>query len=179
MDDTIVACKNWVENIVVGLNFCPFAKKEVLRDSIRYCLSEQTSRDKVIALLDAELKLLQNTPDIETTLLILPNGFESFFDYLDLLDAAEDWLDQNHYRGEFQLASFHPDYCFEDEPLDAPSNFTNRSPYPILHILRESSLERALDLHKQPEQIPTDNIKKAQQIGYVALSKLLQNCFPK
>ena len=102
-------------------------------------------------------------PDVETVIVIYPTGLESFFDYLDFLETANELLIEEGYEGTYQLASFHPDYCFDEVKQDDPSNYTNRSPYPILHILREASLERVLQSYKEPESIPENNINLARK----------------
>lgn len=169
--------KNWIEKVVIGLNFCPFAKREVLRDSIRYVVSDKTDLKQVLLELIEELKHLDEQPSTETTLLIYPTLFADFEDYLDLVAMGQDFLRQLNYEGVYQLASFHPDYQFGGtSPTDA-SNFTNRSPYPILHLLREESLENALEHYDAPEEIPERNIKVAEERGFKALQQLLLNCY--
>jgi hypothetical protein len=169
----IARVKNWLEKVVIGLNFCPFAKKEFERQSIRYCLDESESQADSLSSLIEELALLDSNPDIETTLLIYPHSYAQFDDYLDWLELASSLVAQGGYKGIYQLASFHPDYCFADESPDDPANYTNRSPYPIIHILREASLSRVLNNFSDPESIPERNIVKARQLGIVALQKLL------
>ncbi len=171
----VIATKAWLNHAVVGLNFCPFAKREVERNTIRYILAAESVEHAVQHVLD-ELYHLDNHDDVETTLVILPSGFENFDDYLDLLDHCNMLIDRSGYRGKYQIASFHPDYCFEGEAHDSPSNYTNRSPYPILHLLREASLERVLNTYKNPENIPVNNINKANEMGSQALATLLKNC---
>lgn len=176
-EQAISSTKAWVDKVVVGLNFCPFAKKEVLNDRIRYCCAtDKLKPKKLMTLLQKEIELLQHDEKIETTLIILTQGYESFYNYLDMLDKAEDWIDDNQLRGEFQLASFHPDYYFDSEPADSAANYTNRSPYPMLHILREESLERAIAAYKQPEDIPTNNIAKTKELGLTTMQTLLRDC---
>lgn len=175
-EQAINATQAWVDKVVVGLNFCPFAKREVSRQSIRYCCLNQAKIQTVLAQLKQECQLLDSTTDIETTLLILSKGFDDFFTYLNLFDKAEQKMAQWGYTGIYQLASFHPLYVFDDESYDSAANYTNRSPYPMLHLLREDSLSRAIDSHKSAEQIPLDNIKKARQLGTDYLAALLRNC---
>ncbi|GAA0856097.1 DUF1415 domain-containing protein [Aliiglaciecola litoralis] len=174
----ISATKVWVEQVIVKLNFCPFAKKEVLNQSIRYCdIAQPSTQVELTSVLHQEIIYLNENRQTETTLIIVSKGLESFFDYLDVLDKFEDWIDDNQYRGIYQIASFHPDYCFEDEHYDAPSNYTNRSPYPVFHLLREDSLEKAIASYKHPELIPQNNINKANDMGSSALKELLKRCF--
>jgi hypothetical protein len=169
--------KNWIEKVVIGLNFCPFAKREVLRDSIRYVVSDKESLKEVLLEFIEELKILDNNDSTETTLLIYPTLFADFEDYLDLVGMGQDFLRQLNYEGIYQLASFHPQYQFGGTEVDDASNFTNRSPYPILHLLREESLEKALEHYDAPEDIPERNIKVAEEQGFKALQKLLLDCY--
>jgi uncharacterized protein len=172
----ISATSNWVSNVIMKYNLCPFARKEVERGSIRYLVIEETKRKQVLAALIKECQFLDVNPDMETSLVILARGFEGFYDYLDLLDSANDVLFDNDYEGVYQLASFHPDYCFEDEAQDSPANFTNRSPYPTLHIIRESSMEQALASYHDPESIPLRNMAFANKKGAEFFIKLLSEC---
>ena len=172
----IKSAQRWVERVVVGLNFCPFAKREVMRNSIRYVEYSQRKLNPLITLLSDEISHLQRHPDVETTLIVLSAGFKQFWDYLDAVDRADIWLDNNQFRGKYQIASFHPQYCFAGEEYDACSNFTNRSPYPILHLLREASIENAISRYKQPESIPADNIVRAKALGKDALQALITSC---
>jgi uncharacterized protein len=172
--DAISRAKRWLLSVVIGLNFCPFAKKEFERNSIRFHvdagLNEKSSLD---TLLD-ELTLLDGDPSIETTLIIYPDTYHDFHAYLNWVDMAMAIVENGAYRGIYQIASFHPDYCFADSSADDPANFTNRSPFPMLHILRESSLSRVLEHFPNPEQIPERNILKARDLGLEALQALLK-----
>jgi hypothetical protein len=112
--------------------------------------------------------------DIQTTILVFPSGFDNFEEYLDMLGLANLLIFQGGYGGIYQLASFHPNYCFDGEAENDPANYTNRSPYPLLHILRESSVEAALKLYPQPERIPEHNIAKARKLGAEFLQALLK-----
>ncbi|TLU66349.1 DUF1415 domain-containing protein [Thalassotalea litorea] len=158
-------CQKWVNDLVVGLNFCPFAKKEVINNTVRYQVGQDLDDEKALTLLAEELQYLQNHPDVETTLVILADGYAFFDDYLDLLDLAQQWLKMTKLEGVFQIASFHPDYCFADTSAEDVSNYTNRAPWPILHILREESMTRAVSAHPDPEAIPERNIELCEQKG--------------
>lgn len=171
----IESTKRWVDDVVVGLNFCPFAKREVMRNSIRYVDYNQAKLKPLISLMAEEVEHLECHPKVETTLIVLSSGFKLFWDYLDVVNKAENWLDNNAFRGKYQIASFHPEYCFEGEDFDSPSNYTNRSPYPMLHLLREASLEHAIARYKNPEDIPLNNIDKANSMGSLTLQALLSN----
>ena len=168
--------KAWVDQVVVGLNFCPFAKKEVVNNKIHYPVCEERKPRACLAFIAEQVDHLQAHPEIETSVLIFPAGLESFYDFLDLLDMANQYLVDEGFEGEFQFAHFHPDYCFADLAYDDAANYTNRAPYPALHLLREESLEKAISLYKQPEQIPEDNIALARKMGSEAFRRILQEC---
>lgn len=159
------AMQRWVNDIVVGLNFCPFAKKEVQQRRIRYRVAEHSEREKVLQWVLDEIFYLDSHPDAETSLMMLPVGYEDFGDYLDLVDYVEAIIDGAGYRGKFQLATFHPQYCFADCSDDDVENYTNRAPYPTLHLLREASMERVLRQYPDPENIPVRNQHKARELG--------------
>ncbi len=124
----------------------------------------------------AELRFLDRTEDIETTLLIFPNHFADFDDYLDLVELAERLSIAEGYEGVYQIASFHPQYCFAGADEDDPANYTNRSPYPMLHLLREDSIARAVDHYIDPEGIPERNIAFAQEKGLKYMQLLRAAC---
>lgn len=178
MSGPIDHVKKWVETIVVGLNFCPFAAKEVARDSIRYIVHEGTSLESIINCLQIECSYLDDKTaedgGAETTLIIFPDAMRSFDTFTDYLEEAEHWLQEADYEGIYQLASFHPEYTFTGATFDDPANYTNRSPYPIFHILRESSLSHVLDRVDDPDAIPQANIAKADGLGVESLKQLLQ-----
>jgi hypothetical protein len=163
----------WVDKVIIGENFCPFARKERENGSIRAISTEETDSALILQALLDEMQLLENNSDIETSLLIIAQGSKDFFDYLDLVDLANRLLKQEQYEGIFQLATFHPDYIFADAPADATSHYTNRSPFPILHIIREESLEAALENFPNPENIPLRNVKHAEKLGKAFFQKLL------
>ncbi|MFT6328410.1 MAG: hypothetical protein ACJAYN_000330 [Bermanella sp.] len=163
----------WVDKVIIGENFCPFARRERENGRIRAISTEETDNALILQTLLDEMQLLENNSDIETTLLIIAQGSKDFFDYLDLVDLANRLLRQEQYEGVFQLATFHPDYIFADAPIDATSHYTNRSPFPMLHIIREESLEAALENFPNPENIPVRNVKHAEQLGKAFFQKLL------
>lgn len=168
--------KNWVQSVIIGLNFCPFAKREVDRGSVRYSILTG-KLEQVLENLILECDLLDADRTIETTLLIFPQNFEQFNDFLDMLDLANALMHDQGYEGVYQLASFHPDYCFDGVPANDPANYTNRSPYPMIHLIREASLEKAVKFHPDPEGIPERNIQLAREMGEEQLKKLLSACF--
>jgi len=170
------AMQHWVESLIVKYNICPFARQEVERQSIRYAVSSEHRPADVLRCLIEECAYLDAHHETATTLFILPQGFEGFYDYLKLVDQAEDLLQMQGYEGIYQLASFHPDYCFEGEPQQDPANYTNRSPYPALHILREESLTQALADYDTPEAIPERNIAFARRKSSAFFERLLAGC---
>ncbi len=159
------ATKQWLDEIIIGLNFCPFAKKEFVNNTICYHKSEDEQIKPALKTLIEQCHYLQDHNEIETTLLIFAEGFRSFDRYLDLVDYANDLLIESGFEGIFQLASMHPEYCFADDDFDDATNFTNRSPYPMLHIIREESMARVLAIYKEPEKIPEQNMALAEQKG--------------
>ena len=179
MDDQhviITQTENWVKQVIVKYNICPFARKEVELGSIRYHVVEQDSLDGVLMELVKECQFLDKHLDTETTLFIMPNAFQSFDSFLDLVELANDLLFEQGFEGIYQLANFHPDYCFADEPQRDPANYTNRSPYPCLHIIREDSMSRALDAHPDPDSIPERNIEFCRKKGEEFFATLLAKC---
>ena len=168
--------QGWVEKVVVGLNLCPFAAKPHRFGLIRYVVEEgSTTEELSAALLQEARHLLGSSPKaIETTLIIHPNVLLDFLDYNDYLGEAEDLMHEQAWDGLLQLASFHPDYQFAGTAPDEASNYTNRSPYPMLHLLREDSLERALAEYENPESIPERNIERMQALGRPGILKLLK-----
>jgi hypothetical protein len=163
--DVIQSVRSWLNDIIIGHNFCPFAKREFERDTIAYIVSDVHSLKDATELFLSELQKLEQDTQIETSLIIFSCAFKNFEDYLDLVEMSQVLIDKSGYGGQFQLASFHPDYYFEGEPIEDLSHFTNRAPYPILHVLRENSVERVLKTYPDPENIPQRNIDKARQLG--------------
>ncbi|GAB2813323.1 DUF1415 domain-containing protein [Ferruginibacter profundus] len=174
--DAIEQTKRWINDVVVGCNFCPFAANVVKQQSVFYTV--ENSDDAVVclaALLDEAIRL-DDEKTIETSFLIFPQSFEVFDDYLDLVADAEDMLIAKGYEGIYQLASFHPLYMFANAVEKDAANYTNRSIYPMLHLLRESSIDKALENYKDPENIPGDNIDFARKKGLVYMKMLRDAC---
>ncbi|MCH8499250.1 MAG: DUF1415 domain-containing protein [Marinobacter sp.] len=167
------AVERWVEQVVVGLDLCPFARRELVRGAVRFTVSPATGASELLAELHAELQHLCDHPAVETTLLIHPNVLTDFDDYLDFLADAEELLRYLELEGIFQVASFHPDYQFADTLPEDVSNYTNRSPYPLIHLLREDSLSRAIDGYPDVEGIPERNMARMRQLGAERLQALL------
>jgi len=169
----ISATKQWLNEIIIGLNFCPFAKKEFVNNTICYHQSAAEQIKPALKEFVQQCHFLEQHDEIETTLLIYSEGFRSFERYLDLVDYANELLIDSGFEGIFQLASMHPEYCFADDDFDAASNFTNRSPYPMIHIIREASMAKVLKVYKNPEQIPEDNIALAEHKGSLYFQDIL------
>lgn len=166
---------NWLRQFIVGYNLCPFAKKPLVNDQIRLAICNDKKRRTITLKLLEEMRFLDTNRETETTLVIFPDAMKDFYTYLDLVDACNQLVIAEGYEGIYQLASFHPDYFFEGEEPDDASHFTNRSPYPMIHIIREDSLERVLEQYQNPEEIPQNNIKKMRELGSALLRKKLQN----
>lgn len=166
--------KQWLEQVIIGLNFCPFAKKEFVNQTIHYHLSEQEQLKVALTELLRQLEYLRDNPETETSLLIYNQGFRDFNRFLDLVDYANDLLVDYGFEGIFQIANFHPEYCFADVDYDDAGNFTNRSPYPTLHLIREESMEKVLKVYKDPEAIPEQNIALAHDKGAGYFQALLR-----
>ena len=172
----IAAVRHWLEALVIELNLCPFAKRELVKDRVRFAVTPATSEDELLQALQTELALLQDNTDIETTLLIHPAVLQEFGDYNQFLNSADDLLAGLQLEGVFQVASFHPAYQFADTAADDAENYTNRSPYPLLHLLREDSLEQVIADTLDVEEIPVRNIALMNKMGSAALQKMLQAC---
>jgi hypothetical protein len=167
---------NWIKKVVIDCNFCPFASKPFMQKSIRYSVQESINASDSLIVLKEELEFLDKENSIETSFIIFQNDFKSFDDYLDLIEDAEDLLSQLGYDGIYQIASFHPDYCFADSDEDDPANYTNRSIYPMLHLLREDSITKALTLYKETETIPENNMAFTREKGLKYMQLLRAAC---
>lgn len=169
----------WLETFVVGLNLCPFARPYLNTDQLRITLCEATSQEELRRAFLLELDVLQGCAEEEaaTSLLVMPNALADFGQYLDFLDQAQDLLEACKLEDLFQLASFHPNYCFEGELANAEGNYTNRAPYPAIHLLRENMLTRVLADFPEPETIPQKNIETMERMGLEALEARWQKLF--
>ncbi len=167
-DQTVIdATRIWLEKAVIGLNLCPFAKAVYVKNQIRYVVSHARHTDQFLEELDSELERLANSDpeEIDTTLLIHPTLFPEFSVFNDLLDLAETAPEALGLEGVLQVASFHPDFQFADTQPDDMSNYTNRSPYPTLHLIRESSIARAAESFPDPSVIFERNIEVVNELG--------------
>jgi hypothetical protein len=173
-DAITASVRHWVESFVVGLNLCPFAGRELRQERIRFVVTSSTTETELLASLQAELEWLDTDPAIETTLLIHPRVLQDFDDYNQFLETADDLLSAMDVDGIYQVASFHPRYQFAGTAVADVENYTNRSPYPLLHLLREQSLERSIASYPDTGQIPLRNIELMKRLGIARLKQLLQ-----
>ena len=156
------------------MNLCPFARQPFTRGQIEYIVCKADNTEARLHKLIEAFVQLDSNPDIETSLLIFTDPALNFDHYLDLLALANALLDEYQYTGIYQLASFHPDYLFDGSDIDDAANYSNRSPYPMLHCIRETSLEKALAGYPDPESIPDNNIKRLRATGKKALQDQLE-----
>ncbi len=163
----IDATREWIERAVIGLNLCPFARVPVAQRRVRLRVSQARDAETLVADLREEAELLERSDpaQIETTLLIHPFVFADFLDYNDFLDLADALLAEMELDGVLQVASFHPDYQFADAAPDAVENCTNRSPWPTLHLLREASIDRAIEAMPDTDAIYRRNIETLRALG--------------
>ncbi len=156
------AVRHWLETIVIGLNLCPFAARPFRGGQVRIQVSSASTELELLTELQLELTHLDQTPatEVETTIIAVPQMLEDFLDYNDFLEKVDELLDRFEWSGEYQVASFHPQYQFAGTQADDAENFTNRSPVPLLHILREDRVEAAIESHPDPEGIPRANIQR-------------------
>ena len=175
-DDVIDATRRWLERAVIGLNLCPFAKAVLAKRQVRFAVSEARDTDALLADLIAEMQRLHeaDAAELDTTLLIHPHVLGDFLDYNAFLDVADAALAALSLEGVLQVASFHPDYRFEGTAADDPTNATNRSPWPTLHLLREDSVSRAVEAFPDPDAIVERNLATMERLGLVGYRKLLE-----
>jgi hypothetical protein len=173
-EDVIAATRQWIEKAVIGLNLCPFAKAVYVKDQVRYVVSHAPHLDGLLEDLDRELDFLAaaDSEEIDTTLLIHPTLLPDFLDFNDFLQLAEAAVDEHGLEGVIQLASFHPQFQFSDTAPDDIGNYTNRAPFPTLHLLREASIERAVAAFPQAETIYLRNIETLKALGHAGWDAL-------
>ena len=174
----IAQTRAWVDRAVIGLNLCPFAKAPQVKGLVRYVVSTATDPAALLADLMAELERLaeSSAEKLETTLLIHPQVLTDFAEYNDFIEVAEDTVAELDLEGVLQVASFHPDYQFADTALDDVSNATNRSPFPTLHLIREESIDRAVEAFPEAELIYQTNIATLQRLGAEGWAELQRAC---
>ena len=166
-EEVIAATRRWLERAVIGLNLCPFAKRVEARGLVRYVVSDARDEEHLLADLERELQALLAVPpeEVETTLLIHPYALAVFDDFNNFLGLVDVLLRTQRLRGVLQVASFHPDYVFVDTDQEDITNYTNRSPFPILHLLREASLDRAVAAFPDAAAIYERNIETLRKLG--------------
>ncbi len=176
-DAIIASTAHWVDKAVIGLNLCPFAKAVQVKKQIRYVVSDASTPEQLLEQLIAELETLaEASPEkIDTTLLIHPQVLTDFEDFNEFLDVADATLEDLQLDGELQVASFHPDYQFADTDRNDIENYTNRSPYPTLHLIREESIDRAVEAFPEASEIFEKNIATLRALGHDGWDKLMQS----
>jgi uncharacterized protein len=174
-DKILDITKKWVEEFVLGLNLCPFARHPYRSGKVRFVVFEGDDTEHLTETMVREIAYLDKTPAsvCETTIVIIRDMLQDFEEYLDYLEVAEFVLEQLDMEGVFQVASFHPDYQFDGTLPNDAENFTNRSPYPMLHILREDSVERAIEAFPEVGDIPAQNIKTMNELGTDKIKRML------
>jgi hypothetical protein len=177
-EQIIASTSKWVKQIVIGLNFCPFANQPFIKNQIYYHVYDASSISDIEIHLQKMIDLLINNPTIETVLIIFPTHFASFSSFLQGIKRAERYLEKKKYTNDYLIAHFHPNYIFNGVDKDDTSNYTNRSPYPILHLIKQSSIDKAKSSFKHIELIPEQNIKVAQKLGANYFEHIL-NCLKK
>lgn len=173
-DEIIAQVRSWLERAVIGLNLCPFAKAVHSKKQIRYALTAARTADELLAELAHELTLLDSIDpgEVDTVLLIHPQVLTEFLDYHFFLGEANATLRNLGFAGIFQIASFHPEYEFAGSSADDIENYTNRSPYPMLHLLREASIDRATAAYPDPAAIFDRNIETLRGLGHAGWQRL-------
>lgn len=173
--DPIAATRYWLQHAVIGLNLCPFAKAVVVKQQVRFVLSDATTPEQLLQTLGEELSLLRDTSaeQVDTTLIVHPQVLTDFLDYNDFLDLADGLVESLELEGILQVASFHPDYQFAGSEPDDIANYSNRAPYPTLHLLREDSVARAVDAFPDPDAIVDRNIETLTRLGHEGWRHLL------
>jgi uncharacterized protein len=173
--DPIADTRRWLERAVMGLNLCPFAKAVYMRDQVRFVLSDATDLETLLQTLGEELAFLRDTEadTVDTTLIVHPHVLQDFLDYNDFLDHADGLVEAMDLDGVLQVASFHPHYQFAGTSPNDVENFTNRAPWPTLHLLREDSVSRAVAAFPDPDVIVERNVATLREVGVEGFMKLL------
>ena len=179
MNQFIKETRHWIESVVIAYNFCPFARKVFEQDKITYHVVVDSDPEACLTALIKACEHLDEHPQLETSLIIYPELPDDFEPFLDLAAIAEQLLIDQGYEGVYQLATFHPQYCFADSTAEDAANYTNRSPYPMLHLLREDSISLAVEHYSDIDKIPERNIETARELGLSTMQNLLHDCFEK
>ena len=175
--NSIITTQRWIQSFVVELNLCPFAQHVTVRDVIRYTACANESLQDILHALHEEMDWLDSDPETETSFLILTSGMKDFSDFNDCLAMAQELLVMMNWVGRYQLVGFHPHHQFDGTDPDDAENYTNRSPYPMVHILRESSVTQAVDATANIALIPKRNTDTLNQLGVEVLIKRWHDCF--
>lgn len=167
-EEVVAAMRTWIEKAVIGLNLCPFARSVYVREQVRYVVSDARHVDAFLEQLDEELDLLAaaDPQKIDTTLLIHPTLFPDFTDFNEIVGIAEEAVVEHDLEGVLQIASFHPRFQFEGTDPDDITNYTNRAPFATLHLIREESLEKAIESYPDAEHIYERNIETMKNLGH-------------
>lgn len=166
-EEVIAATREWIEKAVIGLNLCPFAKSVYVKNQVRIVVSDARHLDAFLEQLDEELDYLASVdPEVtDTTLLVHPTLFPDFLDFNDLVQIADEAVSEHELEGVLQIASFHPDFQFEGTEPDDITNYTNRSPFPTLHLIREASIDKAVEAFPEAETIYERNMETLRKLG--------------
>jgi hypothetical protein len=171
------AVRQWLQTVVINLNLCPFAGRVFIENRVRFVVTEASTEEELLPVLADEFDLMSEDDTIVTTLVIHPNVLKDFEAYIEFLSFTDQLIVMQGLAGIYQIASFHPDYQFVDTDPGDVENYTNQSPYPMLHILRESSLDAAIDNHPDVSEIPERNIRLMREMGADQMRALLKACF--
>lgn len=172
-EQVISQVTHWLEQIVIGLNLCPFARRELVNQRLHFTVSDAVTTEQLLEDLQLALQQIVQSPDIETTLLIHPDVLQDFDDYNQFLDTADALLCSMELEGVYQIASFHPDYQFYGTQVDDACNYSNKSPYPMLHLLSEASVEQAIASYPDSSLIPERNQALLESMDIEILKELL------
>ncbi len=172
----IESTQRWLEKFVIQLNLCPFAKRVTVKNRMRIAVTYALTEQQLLRALAFELDLLNESSVLETSLLIHPNVLNDFMDYNQFLDLVDGLLQEMKLEGVFQIATFHPHYQFNGTSFNDAENYTNRAPYPMLHLLSEDSVEKAVKTYSNVEQIPVQNIALMDNLGAAKLKQILADC---
>lgn len=180
-EHVVTHTRNWISSIVIGLNLCPFAERPFKNGTIRYQVTEATGETELLACLRTELERLTSSPEesLNTTFLIHPDILMEFFAFNSFFTRAEKLIMDMNLKGIIQIVGFHPDYQFRETTSQAAQNYTNRSPYPMLHLLREDSISAVADSPDQLAEIPKRNIRTLETLGVETILAKLKACVPK
>ena len=166
-DEIIAATRHWLEKAVIGLNLCPFAKAVYVKEQVRYVVSEAKHLDGLLEDIDREIDFLAQADPaaVDTTLIMHASLLEDFLDFNDFLDIVDEAVSEQGHEGVIQVAAFHPQWQFADTEPDDIGNYTNRAPFPTIHLLREASVTRAVDAFPEAESIYERNIETLNRLG--------------